>query len=103
MTTQFSVESTLAGWMSKGRKLSIKRLDVVEHYFQEGFNAVAEAIGFEVADSYYCEKLDLPAGSSTLQLVAALLDLQVPVKEEMPRLAELNKELIYYGHLEEEV
>ena len=99
-TIQFSVESTLDAWMSNKRKLFPKRLEILERYFQEGFDAVAEAIDFDVADSYYCEKLDLPHGSSTLQLVASLLDLVDPVKEEMPRLAELNKELIYYGYLE---
>ena len=102
-TIQFSVESTLEGWMSNKKRPFPKRLEILERYFQEGFDAVAEAIDFDIADSYYCEELDLPHGSSTLQLVAALLDLQVPEKEEMPRLAELNKELIYYGHLEEEV
>ena len=102
-TIQFSVESTLDAWMSNKRKLFPKRLEILERYFQEGFDAVAEAIDFDVADSYYCEELDLPHGSSTLQLVAALLDLQVPEKEEMPRLAQLNKQLIDFGHIKEEV
>ena len=84
MTTQFSVESTLDGWMSKKRKPSEKRIERLERYFQEGFDAVAESIDFDIANSYYCEELDLPHGSSTLQLVAALLDLTDPVKEEMP-------------------
>ena len=99
-TIQFSVEATLAGWMSNKKRPFPKRLEILERYFREGFDAVAEAIDFDVADSYYCEELDLPHGSSTLQLVAALLDVTDPVKEEMPRLAELNKELIYFGHLE---
>ena len=102
-TIQFSVESTLAGFMSNGKKPYPKRLEILERYFQEGFDAVAEAIDFDIADSYYCEKLGLPHGSSTLQLVASLLDLKAPVKEEMPRLAQLNKQLIDFGHIEEEV
>ena len=100
MPTQFSVESTFDGWLPNKRKPSPKRLEILERYFREGFDAVAEAIDFDIADSYYSEELDLPHGSSTLQLVAAFLDLTDPVKEEMPRLAELNNELTYFGHLE---
>ena len=99
-TDPIQVKTIIDGFFSTRRKPSYKRLDVLEAHFQEGLELVSSAIGFDIADSNYCKELGLPRGSSTLQLVAALLDLKAPLKEEKPRLAELNKELIYFGHLE---
>ena len=98
------VEAILDGFVhSKGRKPSPKRLALLEHYFQEGFALVPQCIGLDIADGNYCDELDLPRGSYLIQLVASLLDLKAPLTEEMPRLAQLNKQLIDYGHLKEEV
>ena len=97
------VEEILAGFFAKRRKPSAKRLALLEHYFQEGIGLVPRAIDFDIADSNSCEELDLPRGSYLIQLVASLLDLKAPLTEEMPRLAQLNKQLIDYGHLKEQV
>ena len=64
---------------------------------------VPQCIGLDIAGGNYCDELDLPRGSYLIQLVASLLDLKAPLTEEMPRLAQLNKQLIDYGHLKEEV
>ena len=101
MYLEQSVSTIIDGWIaSKGRKPSPKKLEFLEQEFQQGFDAVAEAISFDIADGFTCEELDLPQGSYWIQVIASLLDLKAPLTEEMSRLAELNKELIYFGHLE---
>ena len=94
------VEAILDGFISNKRKPSKKRLDLLEHYFQEGLALVPQCIGLDIADGNYCDELDLPRGSYLIQLVDSLLESKAQLTEEMPRLAELNKELIYYVHLE---
>ena len=103
MYLEQSVSTIIDGWISNKRKPSEKKLDFLEQEFQQGFDAVAEAISFDIADGFTCEELDLPRGSYLIQLVASLLDLKAPLTEEMPRLAQLNKQLIDFGHLKEEV
>jgi len=93
-------QSIVDGFLFNRRKPSEKKLEFLEQEFQQGFDAVAEAVSLNIADGTTCEEFDLPQGSYWIQVIASLLDLKAPVKEEMPRLAELNKELIYYGHLE---
>ena len=94
------VEAILDGFISNKRKPSKKRLDLLELYFQQGLGLIPSCINLDVADGNSCEELDLPQGSYWIEVISSLLDLKAPVKEEMPRLAELNKELIYYVHLE---
>ncbi len=100
MYLEQSVSTIIDGWISNKRKPSQKRLDLLEHYFQEGLALVPQCIALDIADGFSNEELGLPRGSCLIQQVAALLDLKAPVKEEMPRLSEINKELIYFGHLE---
>ena len=97
MYLEQSVSTIIDGWISNKRKPSEKKLDFLEQEFQQGLDAVAEAFSFDVAEGFTCEELDLPQGSYLIQVIASLLDLKAPVKDGMPRLAELNKELIYFS------
>ena len=101
-TIQFSEQSIVDGFLFN-KRVSKNRLYFLEQKFQEGFDAVADAISLNIADGFTCEELGLPKGSYWIQVIASLLDLKAPLTEEMPRLAQLNKELIAYGHLQEEV
>ena len=93
--------SILDGWIFNG-KVSRKNLAFLEQEFQQGLEVIPEASGLSIAGGLYCAELDLPTGSYWIQAIASLLDHLRPVTEEMPRLAELNKQLIYFGHLKEE-
>ena len=97
------VEAILYGFISNKRKPSKKRLDLLELYFQQGLGLIPSCISLDIADGNSCEELDLPRGSYLIQLVASLLDLKAPLTEEMPRLAQLNKQLIDFGHIKEDV
>ncbi len=98
----FEKESSIVDrWIFNG-KVSRKNLAFLEQEFQQGLDVIPEAISLNIADGNTCEELDLPRGSYWIQVIASLLDLKAPLTEEMPRLAELNKQLIFFGHLKEE-
>ena len=63
------------------REPSQKKLDFLEHYFQEGLELVSSSVGFDMVDSNSCEELGFLLVSSKLKLLAGLLDLKAPVKE----------------------
>ena len=99
----FEKESSIVDrWIFNG-KVSRKNLAFLEQEFQQGLEVIPEVAGLSIAGGTYCTELDLPTGSYWIQAIASLLDFLSPVTEEMPRLAELNKQLIYFGHLKEEV
>ena len=81
----------------------LKRVDLLDHYFQEGLALVPQCIRLDIADGNYEDELDLPRGRYLIQLVDSLLESKAQLTEEMPRLAQLNKQLIDYGHLKEQV
>ena len=78
----FKEESIVDGCISHGR-ISKKNLSYLEKEFQEGFDAVAEAVSINFADGNTCEEFDLPRGSYWIQVIASLLDLKTPLAEEI--------------------
>ncbi len=94
-------QSILDGWIFNG-KVSKKKLDYLEQEFQQELQAVPSAISFIIAGSEYCNNLDLPSGSYWIQVIAELLDHLRPTNNYWTRLNQLNTELSYFGHLEEE-
>ena len=92
-------ESILESWIAR-RKLSAKKLDYLEKEYEQGLQAVPEAVSLMIAGSEYSSELDLPTGSYWIQVIADLLDHLRPTNSCWTRLNKLNTELSYYGHLE---
>ena len=94
-------QAILDGFLFNG-KVSKKKLDYLETEFDQGLQAVPEAVSLMTAGYEYCSELDLPAGSYWIQVIAELLDHLRPTNSYWTRLNKLNNELSYYGHLEVE-
>ena len=94
-------QDILDGFLFNG-KVSKKKLDHLEKEFDQGLQAVPEAVSLMTAGSEYCSELDLQAGSYWIQVIAELLDHLRPTNSYWTRLNKLNHELSYYGHLEVE-
>ena len=92
-------QAILDGFIFNG-KVSKKKLDYLETEFDQGLQAVPEAVSLMTAGSEYCSELDLQAGSYWIQVIAELLDHLRPANSYLTRLNKLNTELSYYGHLE---
>ena len=92
-------QAILDGFIFNG-KVSKKKLDHLETEFDQGLQAVPEAVSLMIAGSEYSSELDLPTGSYWIQVIADLLDHLRPTNSCWTRLNKLNTELSYYGHLE---
>jgi hypothetical protein len=56
----------------------------------------------DVAGHAYASQLDLPPGSCTIQVVAALLDRMAPLPGSERRLVEVTEELVEFDHISRE-
>ena len=93
-------EAIIDGFISNKRKPSQEKLYFLQQRFREGLSLVSQCIGKDISDGNACEEFDLPRGSYWIQLIACQLDLKAPLTEEMPCLAELTSQLIYFAHLQ---
>jgi hypothetical protein len=74
-------------------------------FLETVYNQFIESDGMAVPDiagSIYASQLDLPPGSSTIQVVAALLDHLEPLPGPDSRLVEVTEELVEFGHISRE-
>jgi hypothetical protein len=92
--------SVVDEWIANNRLARRKKafLETVYSQFQESGGLCSP----DIAGSIYCEEANLPSGSFTIQVVAAVLDHVDPLPEPPSRLVEVTEQLVEDGHIERE-
>jgi hypothetical protein len=96
----FSVIDVLSDWAAD-RQLSRRKLAFLRNAYEqisEGLHGCAP----DTCGHAYSSELDLPPGSATVQVVAALLDHLEPLPEHPRRLVEVTEAMVDAGHLDRE-
>jgi len=87
------VSDVVEAWIAD-RKLSRRKLAFLRTVFDQGMESISRGVHPPTAGGIYCEELELPHGSSWLEVVASLLDHLEPRPTCPSRLAEARDELV---------
>ena len=102
-TTQhqkLSVIELFDEWIAS-RRLSSRKLA----FLQNAYNQVSgglHGLALNTCGHIYCAELDLPQGSATVQVIAALLDHLDPVPEHPRRLVQVTEAMVDADHIDRE-
>ena len=87
-------------WIAS-RRLSPRNLACL----QNAYDQVAEGLhgcSLDTCGQIYCAELDLPPGSATVQVIAALLDQLDPLPEHPRRLVQVTEAMVDAEHIDRE-
>jgi len=90
------IETWIADRRLSRRKLSFLR-NAYEQVSEGLYNCPLDTCGH-----IYCAELDLPQGSATVQVIAALLDHLDPVPEHPRRLVQVTEAMVDADHIDRE-
>jgi hypothetical protein len=93
------VAEVVAGWIAD-RSLSRRKKAFLEMVYSQYWEAGAGCAP-DTAGHYYASELDLPPGSFSIQVVAALLDLVEP-QPAPSRLVQVTEDLVEDGQISRE-
>jgi hypothetical protein len=102
-TTQLHKQSVIElfdEWIA-GRRLSVRKLACLQNAYAQASEGLY-GCALDTCGQIYCSELDLPPGSATVQVIAALLDHLDPLPEPPRRLVEVTEAMVDAEHIDRE-